>query len=168
VKTEFASLDDRLELQDGTIASVRIEPDDGLGPPWKEHDGHGVVSDWRRTDSKVPGERILCTDHGHALFYDVQETTKIAKRDGWGCGVEGHDHKTEGERVACAVDQDFDYCRRFANGDWGWVGVVIDLEHDGWEKPHAASLWGIDSDDDAYLLSTANDLLSEALEHNAC
>lgn len=54
-----------------------------LGPPWKEHDGHGIVSEWTTRD-KRPGERVLVSDRSSHRFYDFEETVKIAKRDKWG------------------------------------------------------------------------------------
>jgi len=62
---------------------VNIEDDDTFDAPWERDDGHGPVSDWTSRD-KLPGERVLNTDHGRKRYYDVAEATRIAKRDGWG------------------------------------------------------------------------------------
>ena len=45
---------------------VRIDmvEDCDNGPPWKQEDGHGPVSDWRPKDSKAPGEWSLIEDRG--------------------------------------------------------------------------------------------------------
>jgi len=66
---------------------VNIEDDDSGEAPWERDDGHGPVSDWTSRD-KLPGERVLNTDHGRKRYYDVAEATRIAKRDCWGLGPE--------------------------------------------------------------------------------
>jgi hypothetical protein len=76
---------------EGLTFRVEFEDDTDSGPPWEECDGHGVVSDWTRRD-KCPGERVLCSDRGSKRYYDVQASTAIAKRDGWGLCDE---HKAE-------------------------------------------------------------------------
>lgn len=64
---------------------ARFYVDSDTGAPWDEHDGHGPVSDWKPRESKRPGQRpIGDSDHGSTRFYDWQEATKLAKRDGWG------------------------------------------------------------------------------------
>jgi hypothetical protein len=73
-----------IELPNGWKAEIRTEPDEDMGAPWKEHDGHGPVSDWRPAASKRAGERVLCEDRGQACFYDFAEAVRIARRDGWG------------------------------------------------------------------------------------
>jgi hypothetical protein len=69
--------------QGGHRFRVNIERDDDNEPPWENSDGHGVVSEWTTRD-KRPGERVLCSDRHSKRYYDVHETMKIAKRDGWG------------------------------------------------------------------------------------
>lgn len=69
--------------RNGRTYRVTIEHDGDMGAPWEEHDGHGVVSEWTRRD-KAPGEVVIASDRGSHRFYDVAETTRIAKRDGWG------------------------------------------------------------------------------------
>ena len=59
---------------------AQIVHDDDAEPPWDREDGQGPVSNW--TDRvKEPGERTLCEDGGSRRYYDVQEATRIAKRD---------------------------------------------------------------------------------------
>lgn len=65
------------------IFTARIEPDDGMRAPWKEHDGHGPVSEWTTRD-KTPGELVLCSDYGSKRYYDYATACHIARRDGWG------------------------------------------------------------------------------------
>ena len=59
--------------------------DPHMGPPWKEHDGHGPVSEWTTRD-KGSGERILKKDGRSCRYYDFREAVNIARKDGWGLG----------------------------------------------------------------------------------
>lgn len=113
--------------------------DEDTGPPWKEHDGHGPVSDWTRRD-KRPGEKVLCSDRGSVRFYDYAEAIKIAKRDGW--DAPPYKTGTKGEQAARAVERDFEYLKRWCNDGWHWCGYTIEIEG----TDYSESLWGIDSD----------------------
>lgn len=64
---------------------VRFKRDDNMGEPWKEHDGHGVVSEWTTRD-KAPHERILVSNHygNSRRYYDVKASTLLARKYGWG------------------------------------------------------------------------------------
>lgn len=160
---------DTFELN-GLTFRMEIIPDEGMGAPWKEHDGHGIVSEWRDKDRKAPGERILSEDHGSCRFYDVAATIKLAKRDGWGLIDEdvaklaaklGRDPKP-GDIAAEAVERDFELVRGWANGEWDWVGVVVTLlDVDGNDAPESESLWGIESNGYAYHEEVARDLAAE-------
>jgi hypothetical protein len=177
----YASVGDTIEStrdEHGRFLRATIEHDPDMGEPWKEHDGHGVVSDWRKVTTKAPGERVLYeSERGRVLFYDVQESMKIAKRDGWGCAHVGAHlagnsiHKTPGEMRACAVNRDFEALRAWCRDEWTWCGVVVSLHQECDDDtidldPCVASLWGIDlnypDSDNAYLLEVANDLAAEA------
>ena len=81
----------------GYELKAEVVPDEDMGPPWKEHDGHGPVSEWRSGSSKRPGERILCEDRGHCRFYDFAEAVKIARKDKWDAPPYGTG--TPGERA---------------------------------------------------------------------
>lgn len=72
---------------EGLTFQVEFTYDYDCEPPWERSEGHGVVSDWTRRD-KRPGEIVLSSDRNLKRFYDVQETTAIAKRDGWGLSDE--------------------------------------------------------------------------------
>jgi hypothetical protein len=159
----------------GYTFRVNFRDDDTIREPWKEYDGHGVVSEWRSKDSKRPGEKILIEDRGRCLFYDVQATTKIAKKDQWGCkhskiegGVFISGHETKGEALACAVESDYDRLRRFCSGDWQYIGVVVtmiefDDDDDEADTDERESVWGIESDSADYLTETAHELADEIL-----
>jgi hypothetical protein len=168
-------LDGPYDLANGWSLRVSVKWDDGLGPPWKEYDGHGPVSDWRKSDSKSPGERPLITDRGLSLFYDWQEAIKLAKREGWGCrhrssGPNGADfnippkeHKTKGEERACSVQSDFDYCRRYAEDQWHWVGIVVILLDEEDKELGEDSCWGYSSDNHQYLNTEAREFAAHLI-----
>lgn len=130
-----------LELRtiDGETYRISWDYDPDMGAPWKEHDGHGIVSDWTARD-KRPGERVLCRDRGSRRYYDVAETMRIARREGW--GVSDPAGKTAGQVAAEAVELDFAYLRRWCEGDWWWVQVLVEHVRTG----VAESLGGVESD----------------------
>jgi hypothetical protein len=139
----------RLQLN-GLTFSVDIEHDDSMGAPWKEHDGHGIVSEWTQRD-KRPGERILCSDRTSHRYYDFAETVKIAKRDGWG---PGKPHE--------AAEADFKHLKAWCDDEWHWVGIVVSLlDVDGNKVPgYSDSLWGIEGDGGDYIESEAREIAS--------
>lgn len=163
----FNSIIETARDEHGRFFRARIEQDESSEAPWENSDTHGSVSQWYRSRDKSPGERILCSDGGMVRFYDMQESMRIAKRDGWAC--QHDEHTTKGERAACAVEADFQYLRNWCEQNWWYVGVIISLhqEIDGEIieiADHLASVWGIESDSIEYLNETADDLLSEALQ----
>jgi hypothetical protein len=154
--------------KDGFTIVARIERDDDLGPPWKECDGHGPVSDWRPKNSKRPGEKILSEDRGSCRFYDWQEAIKIAKRDGWDAPPYGEG--TPGERAERAVQRDFDSLKAWCDDEWWRCVVTLSLSKDDIElDEYAASLGSVEvnhpnsEDGNAYLATVANEMLDEAL-----
>jgi hypothetical protein len=144
----------------GRTFTLRIERDDYMGEPWKEDDGHGVVSEWQRRQ-KRPHERILVSDRDSHRFYDVRESMKIALRDGWGCGIDGHQHATKRAAAACAVDRDFEHLRAWCADEWEWVSVIVT------HGDETASLSGIESNAGEYLMETARELADEIIARDA-
>jgi hypothetical protein len=163
---------DTLEFK-GHMFKVRIEHDDSMGEPWKEHDGHGIVSDWVNRD-KRPGERVLNSDRGSKRLYDFQESVKIAKRDGWGLGDEelakltarlGR-KPTSKEVTQQAVENDYEFLRSWCNDQWHWVGVIVTMLTDDDEETVTAfdaSLWGIESENAEYHREVAEELADECI-----
>jgi hypothetical protein len=172
---------DTIELR-GLTFRVDIRPDDSIGAPWAEHDGHGPVRSERYTPGsthrnvKRPGERVLYTDRGYSWLYDWQGAMELAKKDGWGIGPDqlaaltsklGR-APTPGEIRVAAVQRDFDYCRGYLAGDWQWCGVIVTLL-DVDIKPVQEnsvtqcfeSLWGMESSDYRHIDETARELASE-------
>ncbi len=119
-----------VDLERGYSAHIEIFQDDAMREPWIEHDGHGVISEWESRD-KLPGERILCSDRGMHRFYDIQETIKIAKHDGW--DAPPYKQGTKGEQAARAVEADFRNLRAWCNDEWTWVVIHVTVSHDGCE-----------------------------------
>lgn len=143
----------------GYQVTIEVHQDEDMREPWKEHDGHGVVSGWETRD-KRPGERVLNTDRNSRRFYDVAATLVIAKRDGWGLSDKdkaalaaklGHKPTTR-EIIAEAVNQDFEHLRGWCNDEWCWLGYTTKLEHDGIETD-GDSCWGYYGED--YMLEEA-------------
>lgn len=174
-------IDETIVIGDRTF-SVELVPDDTFREPWKEHDGCGIVSDWRQANytgyvPTEPGERILWQDGRYfgqqsALVYDWAGTIAKAKRDGWGVSDGVHAamirelgrEPTAKEITAHAVLQDFDRLRAYCSGEWCYVGVVVTDDASG----EAASLWGVESDCDAYINDIARDLCDEIPEPEVC
>lgn len=156
IDTMRTPLDTITQEINGYTVRIRVHHDEGMGPPWEEHDGHGPVSDWfyHRPSSwascKRPGQRVISKDGHNARFYDWQEATRIAKRDGWGLSDDvkmdlakklGR-NPTRGEITAEAVRRDFEHLRARCNDEWHWLGYTTTItapdgtEHDG------DSCWG--------------------------
>jgi hypothetical protein len=125
---------DTLELDNGLSIRIETPYDECSEAPWERDDGRGVVTGWERRE-KGPGERILNTDHGSKRFFDVVETTKKAKRDGWGLSeatiaemtAKLGRKPTKGEIVARAVDDEFDFLYGWCNDQWSYVVIVVTL-----------------------------------------
>lgn len=66
--------------------------------------------------------------------------------------------------AAAAARADYERLRAWCNDEWSYMGVVVTVESNG-HTIGTASLWGIESDADAYLLEVANELIDEALEN---
>lgn len=160
----------------GNRFRVAFPPDDAMGAPWKEHDGHGPVSDWRHGSrwghcyaSKKPGERPLHTDGGSTCFYDFAEAVRIAKRDGWMSNADvlalsdpNRQKLTRSQLAARAAEEDFQRLKAWCDDKWSWTGVVVTLlDDDGDATDETASLWGIESDAGGYLEEVARELADE-------
>lgn len=113
----------------GYNVTVETDYDSYAGMPWENCDGHGVVSEWTTRDKK-PGERVLHADGRSKLYYDVQESTRIALRDSWGPKQEGD---TPRQTAARAVEQDFEYLRGFCRGDWYYITLHVTVSRNGEE-----------------------------------
>lgn len=160
----------------GRTFRVDFAPDEDMGPPWKEHDGHGEVSDWRRSSwcgyaDKAPGERPLYRDGGAVLFYDWAGTIAKAKREGWGMSerdplpaerLPDGRRPTAGQIAERAVEEDFQRLKAWCEDRWSWIGILVrEVDEDGEPVGELASLWGVESDAGEYLAEVARDLADE-------
>lgn len=158
---------DRVQLESGWYAVVSTAFDESMGAPWKEHDGHGEVSDWRNYRDKRAGEMELHRDGQSARFYDFAGAVRLALKDGWGCphihSMEDFatfgGHKTKREMAAHAAESDFQRMRAWCNDEWQWIGVIATLYDAEGVEVESESLWGIESDTD-YWRDVAADLVN--------
>lgn len=137
---------------------VEFPQDNNYEAPWERSDYHGPVRRVFRREQKRPGERVLAGEYrdGYHL-YDFAEAINLAKTK-W--GVVATDGKTQGQVAAEAVEQDFEYLRRWCNDQWQYVGVVVTLLD---VPDYSDSLWGIESDQNEYLTETAYELADQIL-----
>ena len=170
---------------DGRKYRIDWDYDDTIGRPEAESDGHGVCADIN-FDPKTFGEdpedgeldleeavrhkmmRVLRTGstwrNDSWRVYDVWETMKVAKADGWRDlkWEAEHPNATEEERLMAAVDADFNYLQGWYNDDWHWCGItVMLLDEEGDPTEDEASLWGLCSDDAEYHEEVIKDLVTQ-------
>lgn len=158
-------MDTKIIEHNGKRYHISIERDEYMGPPWEEHDGHGIVSEWTTRD-KAPGEIILCADRHAKRFYDFAASCKVARRDGWDAEPLNTGDETKRQQAAKAAYADFEHLRRWCNDDWFWCGVVVREECPRCGEPTgpSTSLWGIESDAGDFLIEVARQLI-EDLQH---
>ena len=138
-------------MHHGRQFQVHFKPDCDAGPPWKESDGHGVVSEWT-TRGKRPGERVLAAGRIGQCYYDVEASMHLAIANGWGVRNPPPD-ATRGQIAALAVEQDFEHLRRWCADAWYYVGVIVTDLASG----DSDSLWCV-ADDGDYAAEVAFDL----------
>lgn len=159
----------------GYSFTMKLYRDDYMGEPWKEHDGHGVVSEWTSRD-KAPSEIVLCSDRSSRRYYNWAESLKLALKDGWGPGekrqveletaIQGRFGRgpTKGEIAVEAVKADFKHLKDWCEDRWFWCGVAVTFEKDGFSVDgYAHAVWGIESESDGYLLEMAKEIADEVL-----
>lgn len=147
---------------DGVKFNVYVCPDESSRPPWENNDCHGPVSKWT-TRSKKPGEMVLANDHGKNIYYDFQESCRIAKKRS--LGIWHYDGKTKRQIAANYAMEDFKYLRGYINGDWEYVGVIVQLLDDDGDEilGDSESVWGIESNDKCYINTIASQLAQEIM-----
>jgi len=161
---------------EGHTFRFQCKHDEDMQEPWKEHDGHGIISDWTHRDKRA-GERVLVQDrYGRAKqYYDIAATIQQATKDGWGISEKSEQEletrlgrkPTKREIIAESVEQDYQRMRAWCHDEWHWCGVVVtmieDINGDAVENIDA-SVWGIDGDDQTeYLTETAYELADECI-----
>lgn len=147
---------DTVELLHGGqkyIAKLYYDNDSGM--PWENCDGHGPVirafTAHRSRGYKYPGWRPLNDPdrHEYQYYYDWQAACKKARKEGW--NSEPYDAPN---RVARAVEADFQFLRAYLRQDWYYVGIVIE-DARGKELD---CVWGVESYKD-YHLTLAREML---------
>lgn len=148
----------------GITVKIDYFYDNDMGCPWEESDGHGIMRSaysYYDKPAKKPGEVLIPGGRGAYWVYDMQETTKIAKRDGWGV-TNPPAGLTKKQITALSVQRDFEYCKGWLNDDWHYVGVVCTvMDSDGEETDATDSCCGFESLDDYH--ETAGREMAEAL-----
>lgn len=153
---------EEIRTHKGYRFGIRYEDDTDHGAPWEENDGHGIVSEWT-TRAKAPGERVLHADRGDKRYYDVAESIKVAKRDGWDAEPFGPADEPKGVRAARAVAADFQYLRAWCRDEWRYVGVVVEqIDEDDSPLGVEASLWGVETYKD-YHETVVQELIDECM-----
>jgi hypothetical protein len=165
---QFVSSGDSIAAEsDDFDLLATVQHDLHMGEPWKEHDGHGQVSEWT-TRGKRPGELVLCSDSGSHRYYDFRAAKKTALADGWNCKPYDIAGETPRQRAARAARHDYEVLRAWCNDEWTWCGVIVTASRAGIELG-CASLWGIECNypdsDNSYLRDVANELSGEAIEN---
>lgn len=147
---------------DGREFIIDVTGDDGCDLPWECCDGHGPVSEWTQR-AKRPGERVLSQDGRYFRYYDWQEAAKMARRDGW--NAEPYDAPG---RIQRAVQSDFDFLRRFCEGQWCYLTVRARvLDEEGEPDDDSAEYCGmVESDDMDHVLDIGRENASEYLHRN--
>lgn len=122
-------LDEGTTIHEQYTITVEVERDPFMGPPEKEHDGHGPVEMHRYDEHGTqiePGMRVLARDRHGAALYNFDEAVKIALRDGWGSeGDEGLTGRAKAERAA---EADYRYIRGWYRDEWHWLVGTVTLE----------------------------------------
>ena len=132
---------------DGRKYRIEWQHDDTFGRPEAESDGHGVCADINfdpetfgedhdPDDGELDMEEVVRHQMMRVLsradywrVYDVWETMKVAKADGWRDlkWEAEHPNATEEEKLMAAVDADFNYLKGWYNDDWHWCGITVML-----------------------------------------
>jgi hypothetical protein len=151
---------------EGLTFTVRLQPDESMGPPWEEHDGHGPVSEWT-TRGKRPGELVLSRDNwGRSKrYYDFAAACRMARAEGWDAKPYNTGHETKRQQAAKAAMADFKRLQAWCEDHWCWCGVIITCEDLPGEP--SASLWGIESDAGDYFREVAEELADEIIAQAA-
>lgn len=148
----------------GITVQIEYFYDQDAGKPWENCEGHGVMREaysYYDKPEKKPGEVLIQGERGNYWVYDIQETTKLAKRDGWGVS-DAPAGLTKNQITALAVQKDLDFLRGWINDDWHYAGVVCTvLDSEGEETEDTESCWGFETFNDYH--ETAGKEMAEAL-----
>jgi hypothetical protein len=138
------------DLPNGWTVEIEIEIEQdyyNAEPSWERGDGYGygIVSEWTSRD-KRPGERVLVSDRDSKRFYDIEATTKKAKREGWDIVDEkATPGMTRKARIAAAVEADFEFHRGYANDEWTYAGYIVTLRDEAGNELNEDSCLGFET-----------------------
>lgn len=164
--------------RDGLTFAVYEHHDQHHGRPWEEEEGHGEIREVRGSTyasnypAKLPGERPLARERGWALYYNFADAVKTAREE-WGISNEKREEMTkqlgraptQGEIAVAAAEQDFERMRRYASGDWHYIGLEVELlDVDGEGTGLSESLWGIESDCGDYVEEVSAELADQVAQ----
>lgn len=163
-----------VQIENGLTAKAEAYPDDHRGNPWDEEDGHGPVNEAANSNdmgrlAKRAGQRVLWSERGFGLLYDMKAATEQAKREGWGISGDTTG-MTRGQIIAKAVESDFQRLRRYMAGEWGWNIVRVSILDSEGEELISETLGGIESDSNSgecagEVLALAMALLPTAIDN---
>jgi hypothetical protein len=147
--------------------------------PWEEYDGHGVVTDWLSIEQQAERDRTkfyplgTMQRDGSQRFYDMDASIRKAIAEQWGVNDEERAklkagrldgaEASEAQVLHRAVVLDRDYLNAWCNDEWQYIGVVVQLQDAG-ELVPTQSLWGIESNDTAYLAAVARELADQVID----
>jgi len=152
---------DQRIVVDGFTLTASVRRNEFMGPPWIEHDGHGIVSEWTARDKK-PSERILCREGRSRRYYDVNASMDKAEKEGWDAAPYGQG--TKRQQAARAVEEDFKNLKAWCDDQWYWVDIRIDARRNGvFIYDCVAIEMGLRSDGGEYLAEVANELIHDAI-----
>lgn len=156
--------------------TVKTYADGDTAAPWLEHDGHGIVSEYFTYDDPRGAEyrandaryREMPCDRSGARYYDLTASHDKAVKEGWGLSPDKEAALIvslgralePADVITAAIDADYQYCADWSDGTWQWIGIVVSSI----DMPSVSeSLWGLASNDGAYLQSVARDLADEVI-----
>lgn len=142
----------------GHTFTARHVADYDHGPPWEDYDGHGVIVASRDRDDDAPQGRYRSLSLQSDWYYDMHATREVATRDQWGIAPEKAKGLTQTQITEAAIEADYQFLRGWACDEWSYVGV--DVSHVSLPGEHE-SLWGIESNADAYLKEVAKELADQ-------
>ncbi len=143
------------ELPNGWKIKVEFQHDSDSGPPWRDCDGMGVVTDWIRSvdEPEREGYWELSSDRHHARYYDWKATLPEAMRDGWDSAPYGT--RKGKEKAMAAMKSTYEYIRRWCNDSWWYVGMIVTLLDENDEELSEEACWGFESESMDYLCEQA-------------
>jgi hypothetical protein len=126
------------------------------------NDATGTARLGSHISGTATGRAIKSRASVRQFYYDWAAACKDARRDGW--NAEPYDAPN---RIARAVEADFQFLSAFINNDWHYVGVIVELLDDDGEVLSDTSLWGVETWKDNHC-EVAHDLARElSAQHDA-